>query len=293
MNNFLVPTISSFAYYYLRFSVPLVMMEAIMTPLDAVILGAVQGFTEFIPVSSSGHLILAQRFLDLQGNFTFDVLLNFGTLLALFIFFRSRIANIFREVFVEKDWRYILVLIVGVLPVVVVGLIFSDWFSTLDKHPWLVALMLFLFGLPMIFIGKEDRKPRVREDSQASLKDALVIGSVQVLALFPGVSRSGSTIMAGMRRGFSAQAAADFSFLMAIPTILGASLKTLVSSEGRDFMSNHLSLFILGNFVSFVCGALAIETLLRFLRRRGLGVFGYYRVGLAVVLAALMIFKVI
>lgn len=262
-----------------------------MNGLDAIILGAVQGFTEFIPVSSSGHLILAEKFLGLNGNFTFDVLLNFGTLLALFIFFRGRIFNILHQIFVERNLHYLFVLVVGVLPVAVIGLLFNDQLKSLDRYTWLVTLMLFVVGLPMILIGREDRKPRVRVDSDATYKDALVIGGIQLFALIPGVSRSGSTILAGLRRGFSAQAAADFSFLMAVPTILGASLHTLISHDGQSFISNHLGLFLLGNFVSFICGALAIETLLRFLRKHGLRVFGYYRVGLAVILTLLMIFK--
>lgn len=264
-----------------------------MTIFDAIILGAVQGITEFLPISSTGHLVLAQRFLGLSGNFTFDVLLNFGTLAALFIFFRKRIAQIIREVVVRRDARYIGLLLLAVIPTAVVGFLLSDAIDGLGESIWIVVVMLALLGALMVAYGAEQKIIRVQTDKESGWKDAGLIGLAQVLALVPGVSRSGSTILAALNRGYSSKAAADFSFMMAIPTILGASFHVLLSSEGRAFVSEHTDLFIIGNIVSFVFGALAVKLLMRLLHKYGLRPFGWYRLGLAVVLAVLLMTNII
>lgn len=264
-----------------------------MSLFEAIILGAVQGFTEFLPISSTGHLVLAERFLGLSGNFTFDVLLNFGTLLALVIFFRKRIGKVLKQILINRDYKYLGLLLIAVLPTALVGFLLSDIIDDLGKHIYIVVLALAIVGALMIYFGQQREKVRIEDDKYASFTDAIFIGIAQVVALIPGVSRSGSTILMALNRGFSVQAAADFSFMMAIPTILGASFHQLLSSEGRQFISNHFGMFLAGNVTSFVCGAVAIKILLDLLHKRGLRPFGWYRIGLAAVLTVLLVARII
>lgn len=264
-----------------------------MNIIQTIILGAVQGLTEFIPVSSSGHILLAQRFLGLPTNFTFDVLLNFGTLLALVLFYRKRLLDIARKLFLDRQTSYILKIIAAVIPTVIVGFFAQDFFDSLSKHVFVLITALALIGVVMIFHGKERRGVITSEAKDISWLSAAVVALVQPFALVSGVSRSGITILAGLQQRLSARAAAEFSFMLAIPTIFGASMKVLVSHEGRAFVSDNMSLFIIGNIASFIFGAIAIKVLMDFLSKRGLAAFGWYRVGLAAVLTVLLLANVI
>lgn len=263
-----------------------------MTIFDSVVLGGVQGITEFIPVSSSGHLILAEKFLNLSSNFTFGVLLNIGTLLALLTFFRQRILNVFREIFSGNNYRYGLILSLSIVPTIVVGFLFSAFFEDIAENLWLIVAALVLVGVIMIKFGKP-KGIRINDESKIGVADGVVIGLMQVLALVPGVSRSGVTILTGVNRGFSLRAAANFSFLMAIPTILGAIVHSLVFRDGTDFIANNSQVFLVGNLASFLLGLLAVKTMLDLLSKHGLSVFGWYRLGLGTLLGVLLITNVI
>lgn len=260
-----------------------------MTILQAIILGAIQGITEFIPVSSSGHLVLGQQFLGLPHNFTFDVLLNFGTLLALVIFFRKKLYALVHDALTKKRFGYIAMLALATIPAVVIGYTFGDIIDGFGESTWIVVAALLIVGILMIVVGKEKAHVRVEKDKQVTGKDALFVGAAQAIALIPGTSRSGITILAGLSRGFSSHMATDFSFLLALPVIFGASMKVLLSSEGREFISQNLSLFIAGNLASFIFGALAIATLVAFLRHHSLAIFGWYRIALAGILIVLLL----
>ncbi|MEK7471936.1 MAG: undecaprenyl-diphosphate phosphatase [Patescibacteria group bacterium] len=263
-----------------------------MTILDSLVLGGVQGVTEFIPVSSSGHLILAEKFLSLDSNFTFGVLLNIGTLFALLVFFNRRINNAFTEVFVKKNYWFGLILVLSIVPTLIAGFLFSAFFEDLSENLWVIVVALLIVGLLMVRFGKSNAT-KIHEETKASVNDAVIIGLSQMLALVPGVSRSGITILTGVNKGFSVEAAANFSFLMAAPTIAGAIVHSLFFKDGLAFIGDNPAVFWAGNLVSLLLGLLAVKTMLGLLKRHGLAVFGWYRLGLGTLIGILLIINVL
>jgi len=265
-----------------------------MSIINAIILGLVQGLTEFLPVSSSGHLVIFSHILDAGNAFTFDVLLNFGSLLALIIYYRVRIWSIIVRIFSGKEWVLAAKVIVATIPAIILGLALNSQIEQLNGMIWVVVATLALIGIPMIVMGQANDNADNREIEQSvGWRSALKIGIAQTVSLIPGVSRSGITILTGLRNNLSAERAAEFSFLMAIPIIAGASFKTLVSSEGIDFVKNNLAAFAIGNIVCFISGILAINFMIKLIAKRGLKDFGWYRVILAATLTVLLLLKVI
>jgi undecaprenyl-diphosphatase len=265
-----------------------------MTYIDAIILGLVQGLTEFIPVSSSGHLVIASQLLHVQNAFTFDTLLNFGTLLALVIFYRKRIWSLIVRVLKGRDWKLVGQLIAATVPAVIIGFAFSAQIEKLNNMIWVVIFMLVSVGIVMVVAGKPNPDADDEElEKSVSWPIAIKIGLIQALALIPGTSRSGVTILMGLRNNLSAARAAEFSFLLAIPVLAGGSLKTLASESGRLLIQNNTGQFIVGNLVAFASGMLAISFLLKLLGSRGLKDFGWYRIASGAVLAILLITGII
>jgi undecaprenyl-diphosphatase len=265
-----------------------------MSIINAIILGLVQGITEFLPISSSGHLVIASQLLGIGNAFTFDVLLNFGSLLALIIYYRERIWSIILRIFSGKEWSLVLKVITATIPAVIIGLAFNDYIEKMNGMIWVVIIMLIVVGIPMIIAGEANKNADDREiEKSVGWRLTVKTGLAQALALIPGVSRSGITILTGLRNNLSAARAAEFSFLLAIPIIAGASLKTLVSSNGINFVKNNLMAFTVGNIVCFVSGMLAISFLIKLISKRGLKDFGWYRVILAVLLAVLAIIGIL
>jgi len=256
-----------------------------MSLIDAIVLGLVQGITEFVPISSSGHLVITSHLLGVASAFTFDVLLNFGTLLALMIFYKNRIWSIIKRTLRGKEWSLLTKIIIATIPAVVFGMLFKDQIQKLNEMIWVVIVMLIVIGIPMILVGKANKYADNREiEKSVGWKSTLKIGVAQALALIPGTSRSGITILTGLRSNLSAAKAAEFSFLLAIPIITGATLKTLLSDGGVAFVKDNFAALAIGNIVSFVAGILAVSFLIKFLSKRGLKDFGWYRIGLAAIL---------
>jgi len=265
-----------------------------MSIIDAIVLGLVQGVTEFIPVSSSGHLAITSHLLGIGNAFEFDVLLNFGTLLALIIFYRKRIYLIIKRIVIDKQWALMLKIIVATIPAVFFGLLLKSQIEKLNEMLWVVIVMLIVIGIPMILYGKEKIDANDQEiEKSVNWKTTAKIGFAQALALIPGVSRSGITILVGLRSNLSAARAAEFSFLLAIPVIAGASLKMLLSHDGLSFMKDNLNVILIGNIASFLAGILAVSFFMKFISKRGLKDFGWYRIGLATMLIFLILFKII
>jgi len=266
-----------------------------MSFLDAIILGLIQGLTEFIPVSSTGHLVIFSQLLDIRQAFTFDVLLNFGTLVALVAYYRQKIWSLLTGIFKSKDWQLISRLAVATIPAALVGIIFSDQISAMNDMLWLVIFMLITVGVLMIVYGQEKTVNTTDRNSEKkiSFMTSIKVGLAQAVALIPGTSRSGVTILTGLKSGLSAKKAAEFSFLLAIPIILGACLKTLLSADGLDFASHHLGVVLVGNLVSFGAGLLAVHFLISLVSKRGLKDFGWYRLGLALILIILVLAVII
>jgi len=254
--------------------------------LHALILGMVQGLTEFLPVSSSAHLVIVPWFMRWDDpGLAFDVALHLGTLLALLIFYwREWLAMLTSLVNGDRANRRLLtLLIVASVPGAIIGLMFEKQAETVFRSPSLIALTLALMGVALWFFDKE--WPRERKMNEIGLRDALVIGLSQAFAVIPGVSRSGSTITMARILRMDRQDAANFSFLMATPIIAGAGL-----IESRHFFNAGLDSSVLVGFsAAAVFGLIAIAALIRFLRTRSYGVFAWYRVVLGALVFAVAV----
>ncbi len=258
-----------------------------MSIIEAIINGLVQGLTEFIPVSSSGHLELLKEVFNFSGSFENDVLINIGTILACLVYFRARIASILKDVFVDKHFDIAYKLIISFLPAAVAGFLFVDFFKS-DEIRSLNTIIFTLFtgGVIMILLDKLVTK---KGSNEVSYKQALTIGLAQILAFIPGVSRSGSTIVAGRASGLSYHEAVEYSFILGIPIIGGAVFRVLITPEGTDFIQNDTTVFLIGNLVAFIAGMLAIHLMVTFTKKLGLKWFGWYRVVLAIILVLVKI----
>ncbi len=258
-----------------------------MIYLNTIILSIVQALTEFLPVSSSGHLIIVHRILDsgILNTASFDVFLHAGSLLAVIIYFWPEIIKISKNLVVDlktKNFKhnFLLFIVVAILPAVLVGYFLEDFIEEL-RSPLIVASAL-IFG-SIIFILAE-RFFKINKDlKNLNFKDSIIIGLMQCLAFIPGMSRSGITIVGGMQRGLSRIEAAKFSFLMAIPLLFGAGLKKIIDISFLDI--NHFKIYILGFLISFVFSILAIKILMKLLQNRyGLYSFAVYRLIIAIII---------
>jgi len=246
--------------------------------IEALILGIVQGLTEFLPVSSTAHLILFPWFFHWTGeldSLTFDVALHAGTLLALLVCFWKD----WVDLMLRKQKLFLLIVIASV-PAGVTGLLLLDLAESSLRSPSLIALTLVVFGCVMLVAEKLNRG---RAFEKITLADALTIGIAQAAAIIPGVSRSGITISAGLFRGIERESSARFSFLLSTPVIAGATLlyaKRLIENHG----DHNMNLFLVGFIASAVTGFAAIRFLMSFFRKHPMNAFAYYRFGLAAVI---------
>ena len=270
--------------------------------LQAIILGIVQGLTEFLPVSSSGHLLLGQYFLGLDQNrfgLSFDVALHMGTLLAVVSYFwRDLIRMVraflrsfaYRDLKNDPDQRLAYLVIASAAPAALIGFLFGDFFEDTVRSPWVVVFNFILVGV--LFIVGEAVGTRTRRASKLGFGEAVSIGLAQSMALVPGVSRSGATITLGLLLGLRREEAAKFSFLMSVPIIAGAgSLKVAqVIAAGMDLQ--QIVLFVVGFVTSAAIGYVTIRFLLNYLTNHSLRAFAYYRFGIAAVVIVLLLFGV-
>lgn len=261
-----------------------------MDLFQAFILGMIQGVTEFVPVSSSGHLILFPWFFKWEDpGLTFDVFLHLGTLIALFIYFFKDLWGIAiggiqsvieRRVGFEPDRLLFWWIVIGTIPAAVLGVLFNDYAETVFRNPLLIAITLSLVGFLIYWI--DGQYPALRRMEELRLSDVLWIGLAQSIALIPGVSRSGATMGMGRLLGFSRDAAARFSFLLCTPIILGAvvtKIKPLIEHLGQGGDWHY---YAVGLGSSFFFGIVSIHFMLRYLRNSSLAIFTWYRVALAV-----------
>lgn len=261
-----------------------------MTVGDGLILGILQGLTEFIPVSSSGHLVLGQTLLGLQTSPTFDALVNLGTFLALLVYFWRRIWQIGERIIKQRDLRLARNLVISAIPVGVLGFFFGGFFEqAIIQQPLTVAIMLALIGILMIVLEKLPKFSAVREADELPAKRAIFIGLAQAVALIPGTSRSGSTMVAGRLAGLSYKQAAEYSFLLSIPVMAGVLLKSMLGHEGREFIAANFGAWAVSNIAAFLCGLFAVSFMLRFLSKGNFAIFGYYRLALAAVIFATLL----
>jgi len=248
--------------------------------LEAIILGIVQGVTEFLPVSSTAHLILFPWFFNWSGDvntLTFDIALHAGTLLSLILFFWKDWTEL-----IAKKHRLFGLIILASIPAGVAGFFLNDIVENGLRRPLIISVMLIAVGFLMLIAEKANK---YKDIEKTGLKDAVIIGIAQAIAIIPGVSRSAITISAGLFRGFEREAAARFSFLLSTPLIAGATLlhfkKAFISQGTHD-----LKLFSIGIITSCITGLVAIKFLLAFLKKYPLNLFVYYRFILSAVIIA-------
>lgn len=252
---------------------------------EAIILGIIEGLTEFLPVSSTGHLIIANRYLSFEGAFAnlFAVVIQAGAILAVFFYFKDKI---FPKLSTKDDvvaygtmWSKV---VVGIIPAALIGIPFEDVIEKYLFNPITVAIALIVGAFMLIFFDRPRESYRVVEDINITYKDAFLVGVFQCMALVPGMSRSASTIIGGLIVGFNRKVAAEFSFFLAIPTILGAALLKLVKA-GFDFSSYEWLLLFIGTFVSFVTAYVVIALFMEYIKKRDLKPFAYYRIVLGII----------
>jgi len=257
--------------------------------LEALILGLIQGLTEFIPISSSGHLVIAQTFMSGASDHLFLEFINIGTMLALFVFFRKRIWGILQDIFIRKNFKLARNIIITAVPAGVIGFFLADFIGSTAffSSAVVVVFTLAIVGILMVIVEKLPKLSPVEDGEKLSPRRALVIGLAQTAALIPGVSRSGSTILAGRFMGLKPAQAAEYSFLASLPIMLGVTLKVLVGDS--DYLIANAGTLLVSNLAAFIAGLLAVGFLMRYLAKHSLAVFGWYRIGLAVIVAIVLL----
>lgn len=263
------------------------MLEA----LKVIILGIVEGITEWLPISSTGHLILVEEFVKLNFSQSyldmFNVVIQLGAIMAVVVIYFHRL-NPFSPKKTEKQKKMTLQLwvkvVIASIPAGVVGILFNDFIEEKFNNSYVVATMLIVVGVLFIVIENrhKGRKPQITKISQMGVLVLIWIGVFQMLAMIPGTSRSGATIIGALALGVSRTAAADFTFFLAIPAMAGASLVKL-RHFGFDFTGTELGLLLLGCVVSFVVSILAIKFLLKYIQNHDFKAFGYYRIVLGII----------
>lgn len=265
--------------------------------LQTIILAIVEGLTEFLPVSSTGHMIITQSLLGIESTpfvKAFTVIIQFGAILSVVVlywrkFFYPQTMQTKGYTWWQAVWRFYLRLIVGVLPAVVLGLAFNDMIEANLGNVILVAAMLIIGGVFMLFCDRIFNKGTLEEPTY---KKAFIIGIVQCISMIPGVSRSMATIVGGMSQKLTRRAAAEFSFFLAVPTMLGATCletyKLVFHGEGNMLLQdNNLSMLILGSAVAFIVAIAAIKFFINYVSKYGFAAFGWYRILVGAVIIAL------
>ena len=259
--------------------------------LQAAIMGIVEGLTEFLPVSSTGHLILTSSLLGLQGEFwhSFDMAIQFGAIIAVIWEFRARILKVLGGMWQKNpaDWRFAINVVVACIPASFLALLFEKQIKGFLFNAVSVAIALIVGGLIILWAERRQTPESVRVHSmdEMTMLDALKVGIAQIAALIPGTSRSGSTIIGGMLFGLSRQTATQFSFFMAFPILFAASVKELFGMRNM-LNAHHITLFAIGFIFSFISAFLCVRWLLRFVSHHDFKGFAWYRIVFGLVILA-------
>jgi undecaprenyl-diphosphatase len=249
--------------------------------LRAVILGIIEGVTEFLPVSSTGHLLLAERFFNLgEGDFwnSFTVLIQLGAILAILAIYFVKLWQVALGMFTNADdRRFVIGVLVAFLPAVIIGLIAGKYIKEFLFNPWVVCFSLIVGGAILLWVDQLDHKPHEHDATKFPLPMYLTIGIAQCLAMIPGVSRSGASIVAAMLLGADKRAAAEFSFFLAIPTMIGAFAYDFYKNRG-EMNADHIGIVAIGFVVSFITALVVVKTFLSYVTRNGFTLFAWWRV---------------
>lgn len=265
--------------------------------LKAIFLGIIQGITEWLPISSTGHMILVDQFIKLNFSTeyinTFLVVVQLGSILAVVILYFNKLNPFSHSKNMQEKqetWNLWIKVLIAVIPSGVVGILFEDKIDELFFNPTTVSITLIIYGVIFIFLENRDKRPNISAFSDLSYKTAFGIGIFQILALIPGTSRSGATIIGATLIGASRFIAAEFSFFLAIPTMFGASALKLIKT-GFQFNTFQWLILLIGSFVSFIVSIFAIKFLMDYIKKHNFKSFGYYRIVLG--LLVLLYFYVI
>lgn len=275
-----------------------------MSIIEAIIIAIVEGLTEFLPVSSTGHMIITQSLLGIESNEfikAFTVIIQFGAILSVIVLYWNRFFR-FKDdkprqehdnflKFILYKYEFYWKLLIGFIPAAFLGLLFSDKIDELLESVTVVAIMLVIGGILMLFVDKLFNHPAEGEQ-EITYKNAFIIGFYQCIAMIPGVSRSMATIVGGMTRGLNRKNAAEFSFFLAVPTMAAATgwkvYKLITSETGFELLKDNIGILILGNIVAFIVALLAIKFFIGFVTKYGFKVFGWYRIIVGGIILILM-----
>ena len=259
-----------------------------MSTLEAIIIAIVEGLTEFLPISSTGHMAITSAIMGINDDpFTklFEIVIQLGAILSVVVLY-------WKKFFDFKNINFYFKLIIAVIPALAFGALFKKHIESLLGNPAVIATILLLGGILLLFVENWFNKPTISEEKDITKKHAFVIGLFQVLSIiFPGLSRSAATIVGGMQQNLTRKLAAEFSFYLAVPTMMAATVKSLydVYKESPEVLgTENISTLLLGSVVAFVVALLAIKFFIGFLQKHGFKVFGYYRIIVGVILLLLI-----
>lgn len=257
----------------------------IMTIPEAILLAIVEGVTEFLPISSTGHMIITSSLLGIEGDFTkmFEVCIQFGAILSVIVLYWKKFLDLSRLEFYGK-------LIIAVIPALFFGFFLSKNIKILMGSNLTVAISMLAGGILLLFIDKLFKKPSIENEEQISYSKGFIIGMWQVISMIPGVSRSAASIIGGMQQGLTRKVAAEFSFFLAVPTMFAATVKELFDwyNEKGGFTQWEIQILAIGNIAAFVVAILAIKFFIGFLQKHGFRLFGWYRIIAGITLLVLI-----
>ena len=257
-----------------------------MTLFQSIVIAIVEGLTEFLPVSSTGHMIIAERLLHVtETDFVkvFTVAIQLGAILSVIVLY-------WKKFFDFSKWQFYVKLIIGVIPAIILGFLFSKKIDAMLDSATTVAVALLVGGIILLFVDKLFTRPRIHSEAEIKPKNAFIIGIWQCLAMIPGVSRSAASIIGGMQQKLTRSEAAEFSFFLAVPTMLAATGYKLLKyyKESGGFSNEEIKLLAVGNIVAFIVAIIAIKFFINFVKKYGFKVWGVYRIIVGVVLLLLI-----
>jgi len=257
-----------------------------MTLFQSIVIAIVEGLTEFLPVSSTGHMIIAERLLHItETDFikVFTVAIQLGAILSVIVLY-------WKKFFDFSKWQFYVKLIIGVIPALILGFLFSKKIDVMLDSATTVAVALLVGGIILLFVDKLFTRPRIHSEAEIKPKNAFIIGIWQCLAMIPGVSRSAASIIGGMQQKLTRSEAAEFSFFLAVPTMLAATGYKLLKyyKESGGFSKEEIKLLAMGNVVAFLVAIVAIKFFINFVKKYGFKVWGVYRIIVGVVLLLLI-----
>ena len=259
-----------------------------MNTIQAIIIAIIEGLTEFLPISSTGHMAIVSAIMKINTDgFTklFEVVIQFGAILSVVVLYGKKFFDF-------KKVSFYIKLVIAIIPALVFGALLKKHIDLLLEKPLIIAIIMLLGGIILVFVDGWFKEPTIDTEEEITNKHSLIIGLYQVLAIvFPGLSRSAATIIGGMQQKLSRKIAAEFSFFLAVPTMMAATVKSLydVYKETPEVLNtNNLQTLLLGSVIAFVVAILAIKFFIGFLQKHGFRMFGFYRIALGVVLIALI-----